>query len=179
MKLPRWESLLLALCAAMTIGCGGAQRTGPAEVKKEEKAARGLVTVRGGKVYLADAKGRRQWEAQADLIEGDFLGGEGKMLGVKCTLLENERPVLTAQAGEAIYRRENRQVLLRGGVEAKWPDKDTKLNADEVTLALGEREVEARGRVRVVLPEGNLQGRTLRTDFALHSIELLDGGEKR
>jgi len=165
--------LALAVCAA---GCG-APKGEPTAAERKEEPKPAEVRVRGGRVYLADAKGERLWEAQAELMEGDFPRGQGRLLKVRCRLLENGKTSITASAAEASYRPEKREILLRGGVNAQWPEKAASLNAEQMLWALEQRTIEARGKVRLVHGAEHFQGSRLRADFGLNWFELVNGEE--
>ncbi len=169
---------LAAFSFFLLLGCGTPREESPrTETKPQVREAR--VEVRGGRIHLADSDGRRLWEAQADSIEGDFLSGEGRMYKVKCTLLEADKPAVTAEAGEAAYRPDGQEVMLRGDVKAEWPDEGVNIHANQVTFNLEKRTIEARGDVRLSHREEHLQGSLLRTDVALGSVELTNSGEER
>ena len=166
-------TILLALCAvSLAAGCGAprAQRK-PVTAPKETKPP-ATFRIKGGEVALADPNGRRQWEAQAELIEGDFTGGQGRMYKVTCRLLEEGKPVLSAQAGEAVYQPKERKVILSGGVKATWAQQPAQVTADRMTWSLDSKIVEAQGNVKVVRGEEQMSGGALRADVGLKTMEL-------
>ncbi len=170
------EGLVLGLvvCSA---GCGAPARHRPAPTKRARPGPT-EVEVRGGRVYLPDVKGQRLWEAEADLIKGDFLSGGGKMFGVKCRVLENGKPAITARAREALYLPEQKGILLRGGVKAEWPERAAKVDAEEMLWALDRKTLEAWGNVRVLRGEERLQGNHLKSDLRLDTMELSNEEKK-
>lgn len=168
-------TILLALCAvSLAAGCGAprAQRKPVAAPTEAKPSAPATFRIKGGEVALADPNGRRQWEAHAELIEGDFAGGQGRMYKVTCRLLEGDKPVLSAQAGEAVYRPKERKVILSGGVKATWAQQPAQVTADRMTWSLDSKTVEAQGNVKVVRGEEQLSGGALRADVGLKTMEL-------
>jgi LPS export ABC transporter protein LptC len=178
MRPRRLAKLLIVLCLPLTAGCGSrpTAKSEPSPPIERPKPTKAVVEVLGGKLYLADKQGKRLWEAQAERIEGDFLSGEGRMEGVKCALLENEKPVISLQAEEASYRPATQEVHLRGEVTADWPGRSLSMSAREVTLSLEKSTLEARGDVVLKRGEESLQGSLLKGDFGLKAMELVDGG---
>jgi LPS export ABC transporter protein LptC len=128
--------------------------------------------MRGGNISIADMTGKRIWQAQADLMQGDFLSGQGKMLSVKGNLLENGNKTITMQSKEAAYQPKTREIILQGKVKADWPKETAKIQADTIIWSLDRQQLTATGNVNFIRGEEYLKGNRLQADFKLRKIDL-------
>jgi LPS export ABC transporter protein LptC len=174
--LKQWRvGLVLLLCLTFFMGCSQPKMVTPTEAKPQKPE----IEVRGGSISVADATGTRVWQAQADLMQGDFLSGKGRMLGIKGNLLENEAKTITMQSDEATYQPKTREIILRGDVKADWPEEAARVQADKIIWSLDRQELIATGKVDFARGEEYLKGDHLQADFNLRKIDLTDGEGKR
>jgi lipopolysaccharide export system protein LptA len=171
-----YSLFLIALYLTVFAGCGPAEKVAsPAPSSDAKKTPeKALITAKGSKIYLPLKGGKQIWEAEAASVEGDFIAGTGEMLDISCRLLENNKAIISGQAGKAYYDKAKQQIILSGGAKADWPGKKAKVSANKIIWQLESRQLAAEGQVHFSQGEQNLSGNHLKADFNLKTAIVTD-----
>jgi LPS export ABC transporter protein LptC len=183
MKRPIYILLILLCGSVWAAGCAPPKqrKAVPAQPTKKEKSTPPpaiKMLQQGGKIKFTDAEGKQIWDASAEIIEGDFSSGSGRLKKMRARMIEKGKADITASANEATFLPSKRIVVLQGNAKINWPGKLSNLQAQKVKWGLDDHTLIATGKVQIESTQNGrkdlLRGDYLQADTDLKSFEIGD-----
>ncbi|MBO9539868.1 LPS export ABC transporter periplasmic protein LptC [bacterium] len=117
-------------------------------------------------------EGAKLWDLKADAVVYDSEHHVANLSGIHARFWEGGRVVSTADAPEAVFDTDTRDLRMKGGIQVEAARSDTAVRADEVVWQAASQSLHAKGDVKFSRGVSRLEGPELWANRSLEQVRM-------